>query len=374
MQTRIPLPEHVASLLRKRIADRTLLPGGTLPSEREMAEAFDVSRGTLRLALAQVRDEGLIQSVSGKGWLVCEQEECADDHTKDEGCHIVFIGRTEHMTPVFTAHIRAQLKERACGHMESVLIDSFDSIDGAGEALDLEKVSGVLLFSDKHPPEAFMERLQKADVPLVILALQGHANCDTVANDRSMNAEMTVDYLFNKGHRSVLHVVSEHFLAEVPAALQSQLAFDAAIKRRGMEGRRYTNPEEYWYRPCDEQAFIAYWHELAQQGALPTAIYSESNIVSKHIIGYLDRMHLRVPKDVSLMGPGLGNEQPELEPYGLTRLTVIASDLERMVHIALDKLWARMTDTTAPESLTLTKPFIIEGESVGLAPQSKSKK
>ncbi len=48
------------------IARGDTLPGGRLPSERELAAQFGVSRSTVRSALAQMRDEGLVEVRRGR--------------------------------------------------------------------------------------------------------------------------------------------------------------------------------------------------------------------------------------------------------------------------------------------------------------------
>jgi DNA-binding FadR family transcriptional regulator len=58
----VPQPAHerIALALRRAITLR-ISPGDRLPSERQLAEWFGVSRVTVRLAFALLRDEGLIE-------------------------------------------------------------------------------------------------------------------------------------------------------------------------------------------------------------------------------------------------------------------------------------------------------------------------
>ncbi len=56
--------------LRARILDGTYLPEQQLPSEHEMTAAFGVSRITVRQALNDLQNEGLIYRLHGKGTFV----------------------------------------------------------------------------------------------------------------------------------------------------------------------------------------------------------------------------------------------------------------------------------------------------------------
>ncbi|GAA2987978.1 transcriptional regulator, GntR family [Actinokineospora diospyrosa] len=61
-----PLHHRVADALRGRISRGQLPVGAALPSEAQLCEEFAASRGTVRQALAALRNEGLIGGGQGK--------------------------------------------------------------------------------------------------------------------------------------------------------------------------------------------------------------------------------------------------------------------------------------------------------------------
>ncbi|MGH3341383.1 MAG: GntR family transcriptional regulator [Carbonactinosporaceae bacterium] len=61
-----PLYEQVADSLRTAITRRELAPGDALPSEAELRERHSVSRDTVRKALAQLTQEGLLTGGQGR--------------------------------------------------------------------------------------------------------------------------------------------------------------------------------------------------------------------------------------------------------------------------------------------------------------------
>ena len=65
--TKVTATSSVADRLVTAIAVGVYSPGECLPSEREMASALAVSRATLRQALKQVADLGLVESRRGRG-------------------------------------------------------------------------------------------------------------------------------------------------------------------------------------------------------------------------------------------------------------------------------------------------------------------
>src|SRR5437868_5565278 len=69
-----PLHIRIAERLRAEIRDGTYAPGQRLPREIELATLLQVSRGTLRHALRVLLDEGMIETVAGKGTFVPRYE------------------------------------------------------------------------------------------------------------------------------------------------------------------------------------------------------------------------------------------------------------------------------------------------------------
>lgn len=67
---RQPMYAALASMLVRDIEEGRYLPDSTLPSEKELGERYGVSRHTVRQALREVRDRGLISSQPGIGTIV----------------------------------------------------------------------------------------------------------------------------------------------------------------------------------------------------------------------------------------------------------------------------------------------------------------
>ncbi|HXY80553.1 MAG TPA: GntR family transcriptional regulator [Gaiellaceae bacterium] len=68
-----PMHRRIAESVRRSIRTGLYPPGAQLPSERELAEEFDVSRGTVRHALATLRAEGVVASRKGARGVVLSE-------------------------------------------------------------------------------------------------------------------------------------------------------------------------------------------------------------------------------------------------------------------------------------------------------------
>jgi len=69
-EQRQPLYRQVQEAIREAIADRSLRPDDALPPERELSTAFGVSRITIRKAIEELVNEGVLDTHHGSGTFV----------------------------------------------------------------------------------------------------------------------------------------------------------------------------------------------------------------------------------------------------------------------------------------------------------------
>jgi GntR family transcriptional regulator len=70
LSRRSPKGEQLRSILEDLID--ALKPGDPLPSERELAERYDVARMTVRAEITRLASEGLVERIQGRGTFVAE--------------------------------------------------------------------------------------------------------------------------------------------------------------------------------------------------------------------------------------------------------------------------------------------------------------
>lgn len=70
----VPPWRRVAGDLRRRIDSGELPPGAPLPSLTALSAEYGLSKTTIRKAIAELREAGLVESVRGWATFVKEQE------------------------------------------------------------------------------------------------------------------------------------------------------------------------------------------------------------------------------------------------------------------------------------------------------------
>lgn len=68
------LPARIASQIAREITEGRILPGERLPTEHFLANSFGVSRSVVREAIAQLRNEGLVETRQGVGAFATEPQ------------------------------------------------------------------------------------------------------------------------------------------------------------------------------------------------------------------------------------------------------------------------------------------------------------
>lgn len=122
--------EQAVSRFRDYFTGGTFPPGGQLPSEAELIERFGISRTTVRRALDQLREQGVISTIHGKGSFVNDAkpahtlartpnpwdklEPAAEPHSRKAHANTVTadLFGLEYRTPVY-------IREQAATHRET---------------------------------------------------------------------------------------------------------------------------------------------------------------------------------------------------------------------------------------------------------------
>jgi GntR family transcriptional repressor for pyruvate dehydrogenase complex len=138
---RLSLFEALAAQIEEWILSGQLEAGAKLPSEGSLGRQFGVSRPVVREALAQLRERGLIETVSGSGTFVKHPD--ADHLTEAVLRHLrVAAGETESIAKVYEARLAIEsttarlAAERATPHELEQIETLLESMRTAGADVD----------------------------------------------------------------------------------------------------------------------------------------------------------------------------------------------------------------------------------------------
>lgn len=286
----------LANQLRHGIADGTWPPEAKLPTEREMSSAHQLSLTTIRRALDQLAEEGLVVRRQGSGTFVAPRLP-ATVSTRTIG---VLVPSTTEYYPRVLSGVDVALSEAsaklllACSH--------YDSREEDGDIASLldSGVDGLLLVPDLieiADPDARLEQLLDLPVPVVLLERRlpqrGPADrSEYVRTDHEGGAYDAVMHLAALGHEQIGLVCRD----PNPTGFWVQRGYERAVADLGHpQSPRDIAPARDWSALRAEEALRV----LQDGGASAALVFGDKE--ATWLEGAARRAGVRIPEDLALV-------------------------------------------------------------------------
>ncbi len=305
------LTARVEQLLRQAVAEGRFADG-RLPTEVELAKQLGVSRETVRLAAENLQKEGLLVKIRRKGTFL-QPPQLPDRIEAAAPACLGYLqagypagpGQEESVSRQVSALLLQGAVEEAAEAGFTIVARHapYTQIGQALRQLQQGQRLGGILFAH-YGEEKLLRRTEGLGLPTVLLDHDLElTRIPSVRDDSYEAARLALHYLAELGHRRIAFV-NWHQVELNPWRLQGyrQGLRDAGLPRR----RAWEFSAEV--TPAGACAAVQRFVALAPQ---PTALYCFNNSLAALVITELERQHLRVPQDVSVLGGG-GEEIPGL--------------------------------------------------------------
>ncbi|MFE6760237.1 FadR/GntR family transcriptional regulator [Streptomyces sp. NPDC057684] len=203
---------EVAAYLEQRIASGDLHPGDRFPAERELAQSLSVSRASLREAMRELENKGLIERRPGRGTVVTEPPREVDEllrelaETRQEQRNVSELRRL--VEPGIAGHAALRAHPSNLLRLEDVLRQSNENLTAA-ESMRLDLEFHSLL-------------AQAAQNPLLTTLLTMSSRW-TEDVRRHSHATQKGRRISVEGHRAILQAVAAHDRLAAEAAMRAHL-------------------------------------------------------------------------------------------------------------------------------------------------------
>lgn len=208
MARRQPLYQQIYEQLLEDIRTGKYPPGSQLPTEKELAQAYGVSRITSKRALTELADAGLIERIRGRGSFVHARAQSAERAAPAQRSkRIGFIAQD--VGHAFGMELLAGV-ERESGRLGFSLLlrmtrGSQEAEMAAIEELLAQDVAGLIVFpvnGERYNPALLRLYLSGMPVVLVDRYFRG-LDIASVSSDNEAAAKKAVTYLIDSGHRAI---------------------------------------------------------------------------------------------------------------------------------------------------------------------------
>ncbi len=295
------LKEH---LIHEMVAGR-LKPGQALPSLQHLVKTLGVARMTVCQAMASLENDGLIRRVQGKGTFVEDNAQRKLKRGQDIFALIVPV-TLESLYPSLLHGFEAAAGDI---HHQTIICCTNGDVERQGniilQLLD-RKVGGVALNPTVMPPTpAFQIRqLHERGIPVVFChrRVEGIAAPLLAIPFRDVG-RMAGKVLLEHGHRRVAYITGPRS----PSTETFEEGLQEALRAGGCElpvESAYTEDSVALPAVVREEIIGAALQQMFAKPDRPTAIFTGYDPTAEMIYLHLQRLGLRVPEDISLVGFG----------------------------------------------------------------------
>jgi DNA-binding LacI/PurR family transcriptional regulator len=351
-----PVRQQLREIILREIENGTFPAGRRIPSERELAQRFGISRASVRETIAELITAGVLFRTTGRGTFVAEaRSQRAGAAARD----IVFLISEEIFHFVQTGYSQIlRGVEAACRESGDRLV--FKSLDvGAAEDWAESPVTpaGCIVVGGLRRQQ--LDKLRENGIPLVCVDLLIRAKLDGISSitiDYAGGTGAAVRHLHELGHRKIGFIGF--------AGSDKYLSFWHALEALSLS--YHPRWVEFLQLGDLEPGMLAGFHAMQailSRPPLPTAIVVTNDFVARGVCEALGLAGIAVPEQVSIIGfDDLG---VQVSPP----LTTVRADFDAVGRLAVETLFRSIEDKSQ-DAVELSVPveLVVRG-STGRAPE-----
>lgn len=310
----LPLYQQISDDLKQKIVTKIFKSGDQLPTEKELSEAYSVSRITAKRALTELEQLGLVSRTRGKGTFV---QELNKNHTKLLK-RVLFIIPFEGMSfGDFTQGLVPALKVE-----NTTVFITYASYLKENTADDIKENFDGLIYYPMYTEDYLdiLLELSLQNFPVVLLDKQIYdLGFPCVSSDNFNGGEQAAQALLNLGHKRIAFVASND--THHPQTTRNRyLGYVKVLKEQGI--KFHTTLDDSLYT---ESSVLELIHNEKVTGLI-----CENDLVALQTMKTLQDSHFSVPNDISIIG------FDDIQAASLSNppLTTIAQDFIGMGRIA----------------------------------------
>lgn len=342
--------------LKRDILAGMYQPGDKMPSENELASAYQISRHTVRKALGILGNEGYLAAEHGKGTFCSER--------------MRYTGNSKNIA-VITTYISDYIFPSLIQGIDNILTANGYSImlkntsnSRAREAKCLEDIltkdiDGLIIEPSKSEIYCrhthFYEKLDASGIPYVFIQgiyPQMMEKPHILMNDCQGGYELT-KYLTSLGHRRIIGI----FKVDDIQGKERHKGYVKALQEAGIP---YDPDAVVWFHTEDRTIRPISWvADAVKRGIAIDAVVCYNDQIAVEVIRVLKEHGKKVPEDISVTG----YDNSCIARSGQIKLTTIAHPQEELGEAAASLLLDLIKGKTDRETHMVIEPQIIKRES-----------
>lgn len=335
--------------LRAAITKGVLRPGMSILPERELAEKYGLSMGTVRKGIQELVDAGMLEKVHGKGTFV------TDNEAQEIRRHL----KIGFLVPSLTVSYFAEMVQEAEAMAHSMGWSLALMIGGPTDKM-VEKLSAVpelkeldgIICSQGMPRKVYLQLRQLA-AQAQFFFIDSRVVDEEVATatcDDFYGGLIATEHLIEQGCRNIIHLFSPG--AGVNIILRGD-GYRAAMLQHGLAPRMIESGIHFVH------AMEAVSRLLEEKQPLPDGVFCPTDMAAMGVISALARHGVKVPEQVAVVGY---SNLLEAQQYFPT-ITSVELDIPGMIKYAFNEIANQIQHPDSPKSQVRFTPRLHVRES-----------
>ncbi|MBC8135746.1 MAG: GntR family transcriptional regulator [Fibrella sp.] len=331
--------------IRNEIASGRWQAGDRLPGEYDFASQFNVAYLTVRQAVSNLLDEGVLIRVRGKGTFVADNIPPSVPISTRRPTALLFPANWQRIDPDYFPDLWEGFQQATEASAQRTPLVNYEDAEIPG-VLEPGSAVACLLLEDAH--QQLVERLRDSGHHvLAINHYTGRRSIPSVRIDDAAGVEHAVDHLVELGHTRI------GFLMGIPGNL------DAADRLRGFRNatRRHGLRKTVEFGEGFEESFgYVAGQAMFAQPAPPTAIVCASDLSAIGAMKAARESGLSTPKDLSVIGFG----DFSVSEYIMPGLTTVRQSRVELGRTAAESLVRLANDESVADTVLTAKLIVRE--------------
>jgi GntR family transcriptional regulator, arabinose operon transcriptional repressor len=289
-----PKYQMVKDYVLSQIENQEFTEDERIPSESEFSKLLDVSSITVRKALSELVNEGVIYRVRGKGSFVASQTAAVPDKTSNLVAFVISgIELYDSSYLQIMRGIQSFLGKQGCKLIIEFVENDFEQERELVLGLIQTELRGILIYSsDPEAAKGYLGEIRKRGIPFVMLdrSPSGYPVNVVTCNNHD-GAYEAVEYLIKQGHRRIGFAAYDYYLSPEVDRYNGY--------RNAMTNASLPIPDSLLF--LNKEIDYAGMANLIRNGEM-TALFCANDKRALEALEQLTSLGIRIPEQVSLMG------------------------------------------------------------------------
>lgn len=358
-----PLYEQIEKDIKKKIRKGILKPGNLISSQNELTKEYAVSVITVKKALSNLVNEGILYTRVGKGTYVSEIKDKKLDLSKHKAIGLVL----QDLNHPFFSMIVQSVEERAYDLGYNLLLSNSSNKIEKEESQILHfrelGVDGLIIasLSLQYKATDYIQKIHDENFPYIMVSYLHDPDYWYIGTDQEAGGYIATEHLINLGYKSIgyLHVEKENLLSEVRkngyyrALTDYNVPFDSKLIF-------YLNKEKYGNISDRYQLGYQFGKDFMNLDKKPDALFMYSDLVALGFEQAAAEEGFLIPDDIAIVG----FDDIQIARYSSVPLTTVHQSADIIGRTAVDIIQKRI-DGSDIGNRTILKPTLVVRDSCG---------